>query len=118
MFHVSVRRFPSSALIAAGSMDWLTTVIGLNYFGAVEANPFISGIAHQNLFAFTAIKLLTTAIVGLIFYQANKCLLRTDDKTTKTFKWTRLTLKMAYIGATAMLIVAVINNLSIIAQSI
>ncbi len=118
MLHVNVRRFPSSALIAAGSMDWLTTVIGLKYFGAIEANPFISGIAHQNLLAFTAIKLLTTAVVALIFYQADKCLLRTEDKTTKTFKWTRLTLKMAYIGATAMLIVAVINNLSILVQSI
>jgi hypothetical protein len=114
VFHVNVRRFPSSALIMAGSMDWLTTVVGLNYFGAVEANPFIAGIASQNLLAFTAIKLLTTAIVGLIFYQADKCLLQTEDKTTKSFKWTRLILKMAYVGAVAMLIVAVLNNLLIL----
>lgn len=114
MFHVNVRRFPSSALIMAGSMDWLTTVVGLNYFGAVEANPFIAAIAHQNLLAFTAIKLLTTFFVGLIFYQADKCLLKTEDKTTKSFRWTRLTLKMAYYGATAMLLVAVLNNLLIL----
>jgi hypothetical protein len=101
----------------AGSMDWLTTVVGLNYFGAVEANPFISGIANQNLLAFTAIKLLTTLVVGLIFYQADKCLLRTEDKTTKSFKWTRLTLKMAYIGATALLIIAVINNVSVLIRA-
>ncbi len=118
MFHVRVRAFPSSALILAGSMDWLTTVIGLNYFGAVEANPFISGVAHQNLFAFTAIKLLTTLMVGLIFYQANKFLLKTEDKTTKSFKWTKLTLKLAYGGATAMLIVAVINNLLVLTHII
>jgi hypothetical protein len=102
----------------AGSMDWLTTVLGLNYFGAVEANPFISGIAHQNLLAFTAIKLLTTLFVGLIFYQADKCLLKTEDKTTKSFKWTRLTLKMAYYGATAMLVVAVLNNLLVLTHII
>jgi hypothetical protein len=118
VFHVNVRRFPSSALIMAGSMDWLTTVVGLNYFGAVEANPLISGIAHQNLLAFTAVKLLTTIVVGLIFYQADKCLLRSSDKTTKSFKWTRLTLKMAYIGATAMLIIAVLNNVSVLFQAI
>jgi hypothetical protein len=99
-------------------MDWLTTVVGLNYFGAVEANPFISGIAHQNIFAFTAIKLLTTLCVGLIFYIANKCLLKTEDKTTKSFRWTRLTLKMAYYGATGMLVLAVINNSLILANLI
>jgi len=83
VFRVNVRTFPSSGLILAGSMDWLTTIIGLNYFGAIEANPFISGIAHENAAVFTAIKLLTTLLVGLIFYQANKCLLKTADKTTQ-----------------------------------
>jgi len=99
-------------------MDWLTTVVGISYFGAIEANPFIAGIAHQSLPAFTAVKLFTTLMVALIFYQANKCLLKTDDKTTRTFKWTRLTLRTAYIGATAMLLVAVINNLLIVIQAI
>jgi hypothetical protein len=117
VFHVQGRVIPSSALILAGSMDWLTTTIGLNYFGASEANPFISGIASQSLLAFTAVKLLTTLFVGLIFYQAERCLLKTEDKTSRSFKWTRLTLKMAYVGATAMLIVAVINNLSILIQA-
>ncbi len=101
-----------------GSMDWLTTVVGINYFGAVEANPFIANIAHQSLPAFTVVKLFTTLIVGLIFYQANKCLLKTSDKTTRSFKWTRLILRTAYIGATAMLLVAVINNLLIMIQAI
>jgi hypothetical protein len=68
--------------------------------------------------AFTAVKLLTTLIVGLIFYQANKCLLKTSDKTTRSFKWTKLVLRTAYIGATAMLLVAVINNLLIVIQAI
>ncbi len=101
-----------------GSMDWLTTVVGINYFGAVEANPFIANIAHQSLPAFTVVKLFTTLIVGLVFYQANKCLLKTSDKTTRSFKWTRLILRTAYIGATAMLLVAVINNLLIVIQAI
>ena len=118
MFHVSVRRFPSSALIAAGSMDWLTTVIGLTYFGAIEANPFISNIANQSLALFTAVKLCTTFVVGLLFYQANKSLQQTHDKTTKTFKWTKFGLRTAYMGATAMLLVAVVNNLLIVINSI
>jgi len=114
----SVRTVPSLAILLMGSMDWLTTVVGITYFGAVEANPFIAGIAHQNLLAFTAVKLFTTLIIGLVFYQANRCLLKTSDKTTRTFKWTKLVLRTAYIGATAMLLVAVINNLLIVAQAI
>lgn len=114
----SVRTIPSLAILLMGSMDWLTTVVGINYFGAVEANPFIAYIAHQSLPAFTVVKLFTTLIVGLVFYQANKCLLKTNDKTTKSFKWTRLILRTAYIGATAMLLVAVINNLLIVFQVI
>ena len=113
-----VRTVPSLALMLMGSMDWLTTIVGITYFGAVEANPVIANIASQSLPAFTAVKLLTTLMVGLIFYQAEKSLLKTQNQTSKAFKWTRITLRTAYIGATAMLLVAVINNLSIVLQAI
>ena len=113
-----VRAFPSLALVLAGSMDWLTTVIGLTYFGAIEANPFIAGVASQSLPLFTAIKLCTTFVVGLIFYQANRSLQQTQDKTSKSFKWTKIVLRTAYIGATAMLLFAVVNNLIIVINAI
>ncbi len=116
VFHV--RAFPSLALVLAGSMDWLTTIIGLTYFGAIEANPFIANIASQSLPLFTGIKLCTTFIVGLLFYQANKSLQQTQDKTSKSFKWTKYILKTAYVAATAMLLVAVVNNLIILINSI
>lgn len=113
----SVRTIPSLAILLMGSMDWLTTIVGITYFGAVEANPFIANIASQSLPAFTAVKLLTTIMVGLIFFQAEKSLLKTQNKTSKAFKWTRITLRTAYIGATAMLLVAVLNNLLIVLQA-
>jgi Domain of unknown function (DUF5658) len=63
-----------------GSMDWLTTIIGIFYFGAVEANPFIANIANTSRPAFTTVKLSTTILVGLLFYQAKKLLQKTQDK--------------------------------------
>ena len=113
-----VRAVPSFTLILMGSMDWLTTMIGIFYFGAVEANPFIADIASTSLPAFTAIKLITTIVVGLLFYQAEKSLLKTRDKASQSFKWTRITLKAAYVGATALLFFAVLNNLLVVIRAV
>jgi Domain of unknown function (DUF5658) len=64
-----VRTVPSFGFILMGSIDWLTTIIGIFYFGVVEANPFIANIASTSLPAFTTVKLATTIVVGLLFYR-------------------------------------------------
>jgi hypothetical protein len=109
-----IRAVPSLALVLIGSMDWLTTIIGIVYFGAVEGNPFLADITRTSLPAFTAIKLFTTIFVGLLFYKADKMLLRTQDKSTRSFRFARIILRVAYITATALLLVAVLNNLSVV----
>jgi hypothetical protein len=101
-----------------GSMDWLTTIIGIAYFGAVEGNPFLADITRTNLLAFTAIKLSTTVIIGLLFYKAEKALMRTPDKSTRSFRCSRLILRGAYIAATAFLLIAVVNNLTVVVQAL
>jgi hypothetical protein len=101
-----------------GSMDWFTTIIGIFYFGAVEANPFIAEITRTSLPAFTTIKLATTVIVGLLFLQAEKSLLKTQDKTSQSFKWTRIILRTAYVTITLMLLIAVINNLLVVVRAV
>jgi hypothetical protein len=113
-----IRAVPSLSLVLMGSMDWLTTVIGIVYFGAVEGNPFLADIAGTSLPAFTAIKLSTTIIVGLLFYKADKALMKTPDKNTRSFKCARVMLRSAYIIATALLLVAVLNNLSVVVKAI
>jgi hypothetical protein len=109
-----IRAVPSLALVLIGSMDWLTTIIGIVYFGAVEGNPFLADITRTSLPAFTAIKLFTTIFVGLLFYKADKMLLRTQDKSTRSFRFARIILRVAYITATALLLVAVLNNLIVV----
>jgi hypothetical protein len=113
-----IRAVPSLSLVLIGSMDWLTTIIGIAYFGAVEGNPFLADITRTSLLSFTVIKLSTTIFVGLLFYQADKMLLRTQDKSTRSFRFTRIILRVAYITATALLLIAVINNLIVVVKTI
>ena len=52
-----------------GYLDWLTTIIGIAYFGAVEFNPVMAQLTQTNLVAFTAVKLTIALFVGLLAYQ-------------------------------------------------
>ena len=113
-----IRAVPSLSLILMGSMDWLTTIIGIAYFGAVEGNPFLAEVTRTNLLAFTAIKLSTTVIIGVLFYKAEKVLMRTPDKSRRSFRYARLILRGAYITATALLLIAVLNNLTVVVQAL
>ena len=99
-----------SLLVLMGSLDWLTTIVGIVWFGAVEGNPFLAGLTGANLPAFTAIKLGTAIFVGFMFYQANKTLSGLENKNSKGFVLTRLVLKGAYLASATFLTYAVINN--------
>jgi hypothetical protein len=57
-------------LILMGSMDWLTTVVGIVCFGAVEVNPLFASLTQMNIFAFSVVKLLTVVLIGSLFYKA------------------------------------------------
>ena len=90
--------------------------MGIFYVGAVEANPFLTDIAGTNLLAFTAIKLFTTASVGFLFYKAEKNLIQTQNRTTRSFRYMQLLIRGSYIAATTFLLVAVLNNLLVLAE--
>ncbi|MGW8288771.1 MAG: DUF5658 family protein [Candidatus Bathyarchaeia archaeon] len=113
-----IRAVPSLSLILMGSMDWLTTIIGIVYFGAVEGNPFLVDITQTSLLMFTVIKLSTTIIVGLLFYKAEKTLLGFADKSTVSFKCSRIILRVAYIAVTVLLLSAVLNNLIVVVNAL
>jgi len=113
-----IKTVPCLSFVLMGSMDWLTTIIGIVYFGAVEGNPFLAEITRTSLPAFTAIKLSTTIIVALLFYKAEKTLLTTQDKNSSSFQWARITLRGVYIVATVFLLIAVLNNLIVVVSAI
>jgi len=101
-----------------GSMDCLTTLIGILYFGAVECNPLLAGITRTSLPAFTAIKLTTTILVGFLFHQAGKSLMKTQDKNSKSFVRTSYLLKGAYLVTIIFLLIVVLNNIILVAMAV
>jgi 4-amino-4-deoxy-L-arabinose transferase-like glycosyltransferase len=114
MYMLKSEVFPSFILIIMGSIDCLTTVIGVLYFGAIELNPFLAGIVSTNILAFLAIKVSATLFIGFTYIQANKTLNKTMNKNTKSFKYSHGLVKIAYACLLAFLIVVVVNNLSIL----
>jgi hypothetical protein len=113
-----VRAYPSLLIVLMGSLDCLTTVIGIIYFGAVESNPFLISVVSTNISAFVVLKVVTTIFVGIIFYIANKILLQTNNKSSRAFVYTRYTLITAYIGVIVFLVIVVSNNLLVLAHAI
>jgi uncharacterized oligopeptide transporter (OPT) family protein len=108
---------PSLSLILMGSMDWLTTIIGIGFFGAVESNPFMAGLIGTSVITFSAVKLATTVFVAFLFYKADKTLFAFPDKNSRSFMFTRVALRAAYIMATTLLLAAVVNNLLVVAKA-
>ena len=62
--------FFCSVLILLGSLDWLTTLVGIMCFGAVEINPFFAALTQTNIFVFSVVKLLLIVLIGGLFYKA------------------------------------------------
>ncbi len=120
MLSLSLRvgAFPSMLLLLMGTMDCITTVIGIMYFGAVECNPLMSGIISTNITAFVVLKLTTTVFVFLIFVQAKKILNKSQNKTSRAFTATQKLLKVALNGVIAFLVVVVSNNLVVLVQAL
>ena len=103
-------------LVLLGSLDWLTTIVGIVYFGAVEANPFLAELARSNLPVLTIVKLGTAAFVGFLFYQAERTLSRASNQNGKSFGVVRFIHRAAYFSSIAFLLFAVLNNIWTVAS--
>ncbi len=115
---MKIRTYPTLLLALLGSMDCLTTVIGILYFGGVELNPLLSGLVKTNLPAFIFIKLATTASVCLFFVQAERILKQTPNKSTRAFSWTQKILRISPAGVIIFLVIVVSNNILILAPAL
>jgi hypothetical protein len=105
---------PSVLLIIMGSIDCLTTVIGISYAGAREINPFMASIANSNIGAFLAVKIAGTLVVAFSYILARQILLRNVNKSTKFFKYSSKALQFVYMGLLAFLVIVVVNNLLVL----
>jgi hypothetical protein len=110
MFTLKADLFPSFLIILLGSIDCLTTVIGVMYFGASELNPFMTGIVSSSIAIFLAIKISATCLIGFTYIYAKRILNQSMDKTTKAYKISCKGVKIAYAGVMVFLILTVLNN--------
>ncbi len=85
---------PSFLLILMGSIDCLTTVVGVLYSGATELNPLMAGIVSTNIGAFLVVKIAATMLIAFTYLLANKTLLKTPNKNSKSFKYSYKFLKL------------------------
>jgi hypothetical protein len=106
--------FPSFILILMGSIDCLTTVIGVLYYGAAEMNPLMTGIVSTNIAAFLALKISATFLIGFTYILAKRTLNKTQNKESTTFKYSNRLMKIVYTGLMVFLFIVIINNISIL----
>jgi len=114
MYASKIEVFPSFLIILLGSIDCLTTIIGVMYFGASELNPFMIGIVNSSIFAFLVLKISATFLIGFTYLLANRTLNKSMDKSTKTFKYSNKLMKGVYAGLVFFLLITVINNLVVL----
>jgi hypothetical protein len=96
-----------------GTIDCITTVIGTAYFGASELNPILAGIV-ANIPLFMILKLAATGCIAGTYMLSRKILSQTKDKTTRSFRYSNIGIKIIYAGLVLFLVVVVVNNLVVL----
>lgn len=104
----------SLLLVLMGTIDCITTVIGVLFSGATELNPFMAGIVSTNIGAFLVVKIMATVLIACTYLCANKILMGSQNQTTRSFKISFRLLRFAYFGIVGFLFIVVANNLIIL----
>jgi hypothetical protein len=101
-----------TVLVLIGTLDWLTTIVGIVFFGATENNPLLANFTETNMLLFSAVKLTAITITGLIFYKAG-----TQTKLSSEISpFAKKFLKSGYVISLFALSAVVLNNFSVIAK--
>ena len=95
-----------TSLIVAGFLDWLTTMVGIAFFGASELNPLMAGLTQTNLIAFSAIKLAAIIVVALLFFKASNM----TAKQSIDMAFTKKFLNVGYLTTFFALSAVALNN--------
>jgi hypothetical protein len=99
-------------LILIGTLDWLTTIVGVVFFGATETNPLIANLTQTNMLLFSAVKLSAITLAGLLFYKAE-----TKTKLTNQISpFAKKFLNSGYAISLFTLSFVVLNNFAAIAK--
>jgi len=111
--HLKAAMLPSNLLMLMGTVDCVTTVIGIHYFDAVELNPIMAGIIH-NIPLFLALKLTATLCISITCMLAAKTINSIPDKSSRSFQYGNIGVKVASTGLVIFMFVVVANNLIVL----
>ena len=101
-----------TTIILIGTIDWLTTVIGIVFFGATETNPLLAGLTQSNMLIFSVVKLSAVTLAGLVFYKAE-----TKTKiSNQVSPFAKKLLNSGYVISLFTLTAMVANNITAIAK--
>ena len=101
----------SVTLVSLGLLDLVTTLVGTTYCGASEANPVLAGVTTATPLTFVAIKLLTIAFTGAMFYKIGDARVSGISARSGVYL-VQLTYSVALVFLTAV----VTNNLIVVAM--
>ena len=88
----------------------MTTIVGILCVGAVESNPFLSGLARGNVPVFTTLRLGAAFGAGFLFYLAFRILNSSGNQHSGSTRTVNLVLKTAYTASLVFLVFVVLNN--------
>jgi hypothetical protein len=98
-----------ATLLMLGILDWLTTIMGVAFFGASEQNMILESFMQSNLFVFSIVKLSVVITVSLCLFKAvNLC------KSNYNWVCTKGVLNISYLLTAVSLMAVVSNNLLVI----
>ena len=113
-FMNKIEVIPSLLIILMGSIDCVTTILGVVYSGAKEVNPVMAGIVSTNVGAFLAVKIGATIFIAATYIFARKILMGMPNRDGKAFTYSIKALTFAYAGLICFLTLTVANNLLIL----
>ena len=102
------------ALILMGTLDWVTTVTGTLWFGAVEVNPLFAGLTQTNILLFSVVKLAAVVLTGCLFYKADKIV----EVVKSNSHLGKRVLESGYVISLMALTFAVTNNMITVASAV
>jgi Domain of unknown function (DUF5658) len=106
--------FPGYLIFFLGSIDCLTTVIGIMNSKTYELNPLMAAIIGTGIGTFVVVKIAATTFIASTYILANQTLLKAHNKDGKCFKYSSKLIKASCIGIITFLVVVIVNNLLII----
>jgi hypothetical protein len=99
-----------TTLILIGTLDWLTTLVGVMFFGATETNPLLTSLTQSNMLLFSTVKLSAITFTGFLFYRAE-----TKTKLSSQISpFAKKFLNSGYVISLFFLMAVVLNNFAAI----